>query len=540
MKTYYQSMKNILNMNIWSALLLTTALFAACSTEDTAFEMDMNEDFQAQQEAQKDEVMKLLETVPGVTDIKLTEDANGEKLYTFNFSQKADHEKTDSYTFKQAGLLHYVDADAPVVLITQGYSLTSPAKFDGCDLATYLKANAIEIEYRYFGTSQPESGEDLTYTNLNSEQAAFDLHKVVSAFKQSMFKNNKWVATGTSKSGITSAFYAYYADRNNWNDMDLYMPFCAPFLTGTDATPEDNCTGLYLEYSCGNGYAEGTVEKKAFERLQKLPLAITDNAAIRKFCTEQMAQSGSDNYVKVLKNYNAKNQYTTGNLEKDMTIITLDTYLTNLYMKFSYIPFSKWAPYVPDAATAMDDETSAMMLRSFIFDDFQTFAKKLPTNITRGAGVSYEEGELLNILHADKNSTYEIQAITQLGVSRTSYKLVSTSTYLTAAEIEKVRPLTSVYYKYKKVTENHDLKWDGGKLMGAFREWVVGQNTMPILFIYGKNDPWTGGQIDTPLSTSKTQVIYNPGGYHNDDILGESYKSVASQIQAAVNKALGI
>lgn len=539
MKTSYQTMKNILNVNIWSALLLTTTLFAACSTEDTKFEKDIIKERMEQMAGETDEVMKLLATVPGVTDIQKTLDGDSLVAYNFNFSQKANHMKDDSYTFKQAGTLHYVGPDAPVVLITQGYTLSSTSSYRANDLVTYLQANAIEMEYRYFGTSQPEAGEDLAYNYLSTEQAAYDLHEVVTAFKQTMFKNNQWVASGTSKGGINAALYAYYSDLKGWNDMDLYMPFCAPFLVGTDDNPEDGSTGLYVEYNCGNGYEAGTEEAKAFDRLQKLPLAIADNAAIRKLCTQELSIGNSDFYLRVLRNFNAKNEYTTGNLEKDMTIVVLDLYYTNLFQKFSYIPFSYWAEHVPDPDTAMADEASSVKLLKFIFQDFESFYQNLFTNTTRGDGVSNELGKFLNELHADKTSTYQIQAIMQLGVARNQYTLLSTSSYLTLDEIEKVRPVSSTYYQMKKVAEENYLFWDGGKTMSDFRAWVVKQTTMPMLFIYGMNDPWTGGRIDTPLPTSKTQVIYNPGGTHSNDILHQGYYYSSKEILAAIDKILG-
>ncbi len=539
MKTYYQTIKNILNVNIWSVLLLTTTLFAACSTEDTKFEKNLLEEVTERTASETDEVMELLATVPGVTDIKKTLDADSLVAYNFNFSQKVNHNQKDSHTFKQAGTLHYVGPDAPVVLITQGYTLTETSSYSANDLVTYLKANAIELEYRYFGTSQPEAGEDLAYNYLDTEQAAYDLHEVVSAFKQTMFKNNQWVASGTSKGGINAALYAYYSAQKGWNDMNLYMPFCAPFLIGTADNAEDRSTGRFVEYYCGYGYEEGSEEDEAYQRLQQLPLAIVDDPAIRKLCTEQLAISNDDYYLKVLRNYNAKNEYTTGNLEKDLTIVVLDLYYTNLFQKFSYLPFPLWAEYVPDPATVMADEASKEALLNFIFLGFEAYYQSLSPNITRGNSVSLELGELINELNADKTSSYQIQAITQLGVARNDYTLVSKSTYLTLDEIEKVRPVTSTYYQYKKVAEDNYLFWDGGKTMSAFRAWVTGQTTMPLLFIYGLNDPWTGGRIDDPLPSSKTQIIYNPGGTHSNDILHQGYAYSSEEILAAINKILG-
>ena len=78
------------------------------------------------------------------------------------------------------------------------------------DLVKYLKANYISIEHRYFGTSLPEDFENTDFTYLYTDQAAADMHNVVTLLQKHLFpRTNKWVATGVSKSGITSALYAY-------------------------------------------------------------------------------------------------------------------------------------------------------------------------------------------------------------------------------------------------------------------------------------------------------------------------------------------
>ena len=38
----------------------------------------------------------------------------------------------------------------------------------------------------------------------------------------------KWLSTGVSKNGMTTAQYAYYDEMNGWNDIDIYVPFTAP------------------------------------------------------------------------------------------------------------------------------------------------------------------------------------------------------------------------------------------------------------------------------------------------------------------------
>lgn len=64
----------------------------------------------------------------------------------------------------------------------------------------------------------------LGYTNrwnyLNAKQQSADLHAIVAAIKKSgIVGNGKWLATGVSKNGMTTAHYAYHYP----NEMDAYV-----------------------------------------------------------------------------------------------------------------------------------------------------------------------------------------------------------------------------------------------------------------------------------------------------------------------------
>ena len=130
--------------------------------------------------------------------------------------------------------------DRPTVLHTEGYALDYRGKnqLDSIGepmLVSVLDANCLQVEYRYHGWSLPEG-----YTNkwnyLTAKQHSDDLHAIVTAIKQSgvVGKNSKWLATGVSKNGMATAHYAYHYP----NEMDAYVPFCAPFLSSlTDKRP---------------------------------------------------------------------------------------------------------------------------------------------------------------------------------------------------------------------------------------------------------------------------------------------------------------
>lgn len=89
---------------------------------------------------------------------------------------------------------------------------------------------------------------------------------MVQAFRQTVFPDNKWVATGISKGGISTTLYAFYSTQYGWNDIDLYVPFCAPFLTGSPASCADTSVHEYTVNSCGSGYPAGSTEAVAYQR----------------------------------------------------------------------------------------------------------------------------------------------------------------------------------------------------------------------------------------------------------------------------------
>lgn len=85
-------------------------------------------------------------------------------------------------------------------------------------------------------------------------------------------------------------------------------------------------------------------------------------------------------------------------------------------------------------------------------------------------------------------------------------------------------------------------QWDGGKLMSDFRKWVYTETTQKIVFVYGSDDPWTGGAIDDEAAQANANIekVLNPGGIHNDDFLSKEQftQEATDQIKAAIQKAL--
>lgn len=187
------------------------------------------------------DIKEWLAEILGVSKIEVnetdaTDEAPARTYYYFFFDQLIDHNDASKGTFKQRVVLRYNNKDAVNVLHTQGYNTSVMPEFLNVpSLADIMNANLIEIEYHYFGASLPESFVNMEFNYFYSSQASEDYHAIVTALKDSGRFQGKWVATGTSKGGIAAGLYAYFNSKKGYNDMDLYVPFCAPFCEAVDA-----------------------------------------------------------------------------------------------------------------------------------------------------------------------------------------------------------------------------------------------------------------------------------------------------------------
>ena len=468
-----------------------------------------------------DEVIKALSDIPGVTNVRLVdEEATDDDVpsYTFSFEQPIDHNRPELGTYLQACRLKYKGAEKNVVVLTHGYNM----EYYDTDLATQLDANQLNIEHRYFGESLPEAFDNLDMTYLNSNQQARDIHNIVSTLKKYLFKTGKWASTGTSKDGITTALQAYWSDYYKWTDFDVYVPFCAPFLTGTDyADGTHSCNditpGTYLKDVCGYGYEAGSKEAIAYERLKKIPQLICTNAKIRAAANKAVYQVDPASYKKILEQYNAKSPMSTGDQTKDVTAFTLYTYYNALFSKFSYVQFYTWADIVPDLkpledGTATEDQWNFFM--QFItwddkaLDKYLAQQKKKTTQaMRRGSTKEEEQWDFLRFRRESPAAPYNIQAFTELGSADNDYSIVNTTGYLKADDCLKVNYLFTNQALYEQCGKAGIYKQDGGYLMKDFRKWAETENTQPIIFVYAHNDPWTGGGIDDETVSQNPNML---------------------------------
>ena len=216
---------------------------------DPGMEMPVNElETKVQAVAGDPAVVSALKAINGVMDVKVFEtlgryDYYADKaimktVYYFNFRQLIDHNNPSKGWFKQQCLLTLSGSlgnSRPTVLHTAGYALEPGSNrldlIREPTLVSVLEANCLQVEHRYHGWSLPE-GWTNNFHYLNAKQQSDDLHAVVTAIKKSglIAASSKWVSTGVSKNGMTTAFYAYHYP----GEMDAYVPFCAPFLLSLD------------------------------------------------------------------------------------------------------------------------------------------------------------------------------------------------------------------------------------------------------------------------------------------------------------------
>lgn len=504
-----------------------------------------------------DEITKVLRGIKGVSNVTISLAALPQaqtkaegvpagyvKQYFFSYAQPVDHNDPAKGTFYQRVAMQLTDLNNPVVVGTAGYALTmSGQNAISSDLVTFLNANYVEIEFRYFGDSQPEDMNNVNFTYLYSEQSACDIHEVVTMLKANLFKQNKWVATGASKGGITSTLHAFYADQKGWKDFDVYVPFCAPFLAGTANSPLDSSMGKYVFKSCGAGYPAGSKEAKGYANLQKILLQCESKPALREAVLCRYHSASVEHYRNILTQFK-------GATEAHMLSGFYVDYMETLIDRFIYTPFSQWAQMVPDPDPIKEgDKPGVTILMSpldqvlhFIFmseEEFIALVKEAQEDADDTKASTHTVQEMLALrVDPEMEMAYCVATMRELGTVGVDFSWLPEKAFFTQAlgyEVEDKAAGRARFWDY------YEGQWDGGKLMTDIRNWVA-TGKQKMVFVYGSNDPWTGGAIDDAAAQANPNVVkvMNFGGWHDDAFLHENNytKEASTQIQNAVKDFL--
>jgi hypothetical protein len=195
------------------------------------------------------DILAALRAIPGLTVVREgTTPLPGARFFILSYDQPVDHRHPEGQRFQQRMTLLHVSTQAPMVLASTGYSIsTSSARTEPTFL---LGANQLRVEHRFFGPSTPTPA---TYEHLTLGQAAADHHRIVTAFKA--LYPGKWVSTGASKGGMTSVYHrALYPD-----DVDATVAYVAPNSFG----PQDP---RYVAFLSRVGDAACRERIRAFQR----------------------------------------------------------------------------------------------------------------------------------------------------------------------------------------------------------------------------------------------------------------------------------
>ncbi|GAA4345378.1 S28 family serine protease [Flaviaesturariibacter amylovorans] len=196
--------------------------------------------------------------LPGVQFQRYADPKDGRTKFILQVKQPLDHQHPERGHFYQKVVLTHKGFALPTVMETEGYE----GRNSGNEIEKLLGANNLNVEFRYFGTSRPDS---LQWQYLTIEQAVADLHHIRTLFAR--LYPNQWVTTGISRGGQTAIYYKrFYPD-----DVSLAIPYVAAIPNG----PQDPRIYTFLD-------TVGTPEcrRKLFE-VQKFLLQHQD-AAVNK------------------------------------------------------------------------------------------------------------------------------------------------------------------------------------------------------------------------------------------------------------------
>lgn len=453
-------------------------------------------------------IINTLKSIEGVIDVKAFKIAERydyyadqiiyKTAYYFNYMQDIDHDDPSKGWFKQQCVLTVAGQDRPTVLHTEGYALyknnNQLEKIVEPALVSVLGANCLQVEYRYHGWSLPEG-----YTNkwnyLNARQHSADLHTIVTAIKQSgVVGNGKWLATGVSKNGMTSAHYAYYYP----NEMDAYVPFCAPFMLSLS----------------DRGPFSHILTKEAFGENEELMNKV--KTAFRTYCGNRELQA------QCVQIYRTLNPQVTST-DEDIRFYLLHCLFVYYYNKMMYVPFKKWESMIPNEGDPAQKYYDFLMANSTTI-----YAEETDDDYNRRQGtvddlnpdsVIWDAPSLLTRAAdaiVERHDPYTVQVCIELGDF--AYLTDWVSDLLTDKEKE-------YFINFCSNPASYGVTYDGGRFVREFLEGMK-QSNCHIMFVYGMQDPWTGGQIpDEKMGVNCRKLFINhptdrrsDAGLHNDYI----------------------
>jgi hypothetical protein len=175
------------------------------------------------------------------------------RAYQLVLKQPLDHKDRAAGTFDHYVYLSHTGFQDPTVIVTEGYD----AKPRTYELTELFRANQVQVEYRFYGKSRPDS---IPWKYLRNDQAVEDYHKIITRLRR--LYTGKWISTGISKGGETVLIHKA---RYPW-DVEVAVPYVAPLID----TQEDPRTDAHIR-TIGSESC-----RTAIERFQRLVLENRD------------------------------------------------------------------------------------------------------------------------------------------------------------------------------------------------------------------------------------------------------------------------
>ena len=498
-----------LNFRMLVAILTCGLLTTACGVIENPIEREYNQDlvddfWEMEGNEGDSTVVAALKSIENVQDLKPFESIALGQAYYFNYNQLIDHSDPSKGTFKQQVVLSFVDKNAHTILHTQGYSLVGDwdnnhNRMDSIRAPHFLWAlskdygkngfdlNCVQVEYRYHGFSLPQ-GDVNRFNYLTAWQQSQDLHAIVTDLKKALFTGNgKWLSTGVSKNGVTTAQYAYFDEMYGWNDIDVYVPFVAPI------TPQewDLRVGTYMLTESSKDVQADL--KKAYEKL------VND---------QEIAEATTAAYI---TKYERRNS--TKVPSDSMFLYTLGGVMDNLFKVQSYGDIATWKKFIPNEKSKTEDYVTFFMLDD---DDARIYRKTLGARGPRGP-------------LAWRRDPFQVQIGIDQGNMSDDYTWYLEGKLLSDSDKAYFKNIMEEAKKYKTI----DLQVELLKNLETTNK--------KLIFVYGENDPWTGAAIPDPTNPNVKKYLV-PNGTHTDNF--EEYgwypggAEVAKQITEDVVKIL--
>lgn len=208
--------------------------------------------------AQAGSLLDYLKQFPEVEDIQeMTPNSFFTEAVQVKLRQPFDHTRPESGTFLQRVFISVRQPDAPVVLVTEGYTAGYGANQGYLnELCPILSSSQVVVEHRYFGQSWPIP---VDWQYLTVENAAGDHHRVVRLLKP--YLTGSWVNTGISKGGQTALLHRVFYPE----DVDVSVSYVAPFNFGV----EDGRHEPYIKKVVGTKSQRKKVEEFQKEVLKR-------------------------------------------------------------------------------------------------------------------------------------------------------------------------------------------------------------------------------------------------------------------------------